>query len=173
MKTSSHLKTALLAAASLTAASVAVAHAAGAPPAAPVAIEHAVQAADHDQDRASPAIIAQKAGLTAALAAGLAGLARLIGFRRLKRAAVATAAVAGKAAAAGAVATATAAKAVAKAVASPFRYIPLLVSLAAAALAGIGLYDVEWAGGLVFGALLATLIMLGARRALALLAVRR
>lgn len=173
MRSSLRLKTALLAAASLTAASVAVAHAADAAPVEPVAIEHAVQSADHDQDRASPTVIAQKVGLAAALTAGLAGLARLIGFRRLKKVAAATAVAAGKAASAGVAATATAAKAVAKAVASPFRYVLLLASLAAAALAGVGLYDVEWAGGLVFGALLATTIMVGARKALVLLTVRR
>lgn len=171
MESSSRLKAALLAAISLTAASVAVAHAADAVPVEPVAIEHAVQSADHDQDRASPAVIAQKVGLAAALAAGLAGLARLIGFRRLKKVAAATAVAAAKVASAGAAATATAVKAVGKAVASPFRYLMLLASLAVAALAGVGLYDVEWAGGLIFGAALATTAMLGARKAL--LAIRR
>lgn len=163
MKTSSRLKTALLAAVSLTAASAAVAHAA-APPFEPAAIEHAVQAADYDADRAGPAVIAKKVGIAAVAAAAFAGLARLIGFRRIKAAAGATAAVAGKAISAGLAATASAAKTVAKAVASPFRFALVMTGLALFALAGVGFYDFEWEGGLVVGALFAALVVLGAGR---------
>lgn len=164
MKTSPRLKTALLAAVSLTAASAAVAHAAGAPPYEPIAIEHAVQAADHDSDRTGPSVIAKRVGIAAAAVAALAGLARLIGFRRITAAAAATAALAGKAASAGLAVTASAAKTVAKAVASPFRFALMVTGLALFALTGVGFYDLEWEVGLIVGALFAALVILGAGR---------
>lgn len=164
MNSPSRLKTALLAAASLTAASAVVAGAHSAPME-PVATEHAVIAADHDSERAPPAITAQKAGLAALATAALAGLAHLVGFGRIKKAAQKTMDAAGAAAAVGLNATVTAAKTVARAAASPFRFMAMLAGLAIIALTGVELFDFEWAGGLLFGALIATTVILGARRA--------
>lgn len=161
MKTSPRLKTALLAAASLTVAVAAVTPA-GAVAAPPAAIEHVVVAVDNGHEKSAPAITARTAGFAALGAAALAGLARLIGLRRLKAAAAAGAAVATKAAAAGFAITASAAGAVGRAVASPLRAAALLTGLGALALAGVGLYDVEWVGGLAVGALLAAMIAAGA-----------
>lgn len=162
MKSAPRLKTALLAAVSLTAASVAVAHAADRPAMEPVAIEHALEAADSAHDRAGSIVTAQKIGIIAAAAASLAGLARLVGFRRIKAAAALTAKAAGRAVSAGAAATAGVANAALRAVASPFRFAMLMAGLALIAFTGIGFYDVEWAAGLIFGALFAATMMLGA-----------
>jgi hypothetical protein len=166
MNSPSRLKTALFAAASLTAATAAMAAAdARAAPMEPVAVEHAVVAADHDADRVSSPIGAKRAGLAALATAALAGLARLVGFRRIRKAAEKTLETAGNAAAAGIAATSAAARTVARAVASPIRFIAALTLFAIIALVGVGLYDVEWAGGLVVGALTAATVLLGARRA--------
>lgn len=165
MMTSSRFKIALLAAASLTAASAAIAHAADGPPVPPVAIEHAFEAGDQGVGRAGPIITAKKLGIAAAATAVLAGLVHLIGLRRLKVVAAATAAAAGKAASASIAATATAAKAVARAVSSPLRYAMLIAGLALFVLTGVGLYDVEWLAGLLFGALIATTVFIGAKKA--------
>lgn len=162
MKPSSRLKTAFLAAASFTAVSAAVVSAAEAPPMAPVAIGHAVTAVDMGKERAATVITVKNAGLAALGAAALAGLARFIGFARIKSAVAASAAAAGKAASASLAATASAAAAVGRAVASPFRFAALLAGLAIVALTGVGLYDIEWAGGLVFGAVLAATLIFAA-----------
>lgn len=166
MKPPLRFKAALLAAASLAAASAVLAVAdARAAPFEPVAIEHAAISLDHDADRVSSPNSIQKAGLAALATAALAGLMRLIGFGRIKKAAQVSMEAAGNAAAAGISATANAAKAVVRAAASPFRFMAALAGFAIIALFGAGLYDVEWAGGLVFGALIATTALLGARRA--------
>lgn len=160
MRNRPHLKTALLAAASLTAATAAVAHAAAAPPP-PVAIEHMVTAADAAPERTAPAISGKSAGLAALAAAALAGLARFIGLGRIKSALAVGAAAAGEAASAGLAATQSAVKAVGRVIASPFRAVALFAGLAVVALAGVGLYDVEWAGGAVIGALFTAALILG------------
>lgn len=171
MKTSPRLKSVLFAAASLAAVTVAGGNvAADAAPAAPFAIEQAYQVADHDEAQAGPSLTAKKIGIAAAAAAALAGLARLIGFRRIKAAAVQTAKAAAQVATFSLAATKVAAHAVLRAAASPFRFAMLIAGLAFVAFTGIGFYDVEWAAGLVFGALFAGTALLGfskVRRALA------
>lgn len=152
------LKTALLAAGSLAAASVAFANAADAPATHPVAIEHAVTATDHGElDRPAPAL-AKQAGLAVIAAGALAALLRAIGFQRISALAKATAATAGRAAAAGADLTVKAARSVARAVSVPVRYLAALAGLGVAAIAGIGVFDLEWTGGLVVGAGLASVV---------------
>lgn len=154
MKTSSRIKTALLAAVSLTAASVAVAHAANPAPVEPVTIEHAVQSADQDALNATERPGAVKGwALGGLLAAALAGIARLIGFRKIGAAATSTARVAGDAA-----------KAVVRAASSPLRFVLLIAGLALVAFAGVGFYDLEWTAGLILGAFIAATVLLGARR---------
>lgn len=149
------LKTALLAAVSLTAASAALAPAADAAPVAPVAIEHAAEAADHGAaQKPAPATPLKGWAIYAGAAAALAALVRVIGFKRI---AAATRAAA--------VATGDAAKAVVGAVASPVRFAALITGLALAAFAGVGFFDVEWLAGLAVGALFATTFLLGIRRA--------
>jgi hypothetical protein len=158
MKTSSRLKTALLAAASLTAAMAATAHAADRAPIEPVAIEHAIIAADQGEvDKAAPAPAVRGWALAGAAAAALAAIARLIGFKKIAAAAKA----AGPATVA---AGAAAVKAVGRAVASPVRFVLLMAGLGVFALTGVGLYDIEWAGGLVAGVLVATTFFIGMRK---------
>jgi hypothetical protein len=156
MKTSARLKTALLAAASLTAAMAATAHAADRAPIEPVAIEHAIIAADQGEaDKAAPAV--RGWALAGAAAAALAAIARLIGFRKI--------AAAAKAAGPAVVAAGGAAvKAVGRAVASPVRFVLLMAGLGVFALTGVGFYDFEWAGGLVAGVLVATTFFIGLRK---------
>ena len=173
MTTSLRLKTALLAAASLTAASIAVAQASDAAPIEPVAIEHAVHVADHEADRAGPDVTAKKLGIAALGAAAIAGFARLIGWRRVKAAAAATTRFAGEAASAGVAATAAAARAVGRAVGSPIRFALFFASLGLFALTGVGLYDVEWMGGIVVGAIGAASLLIGAREARKAFAFKR
>lgn len=170
MTPSSRLKTALLAAASLTAATVAIAHQADAAPYEPVAIEHAAASVDHDADRDAnqggvPAA-AGKIGIAAAAAAAavFAGLLRLIGLDRLKAAVSAAANGLVEAARAGVAVTAAASKAVIRAASSPLRFVAMVAGLSAIGFAGIGFYDLEWAGGLVVGAAAASLVFLGAGR---------
>lgn len=168
MTPSSRLKTALLAAASLTAATVAIAHQGDAAPYEPVAIEHAAASVDHDADRdvnqgGVPAA-AGKIGIAAAAAAVFAGLLRLIGLDRLKAAVSAAANGLVEAARAGVAVTAAASKAVIRAASSPLRFVAMIAGLSAIGFAGIGFYDLEWAGGLVVGAAAASLIFLGAGR---------
>lgn len=161
MIASRNMKTVLLAAASLTAASVAVAHAANQAPMEPVAIEHAVVAADHGDEPSAAGITVKKLGMAGAAALLLAGLARLLGVRRVKAAAQATAEFAGRAVTAGAEATVSAAKAVARAASSPFRFAAIFAVLSAVGLAGVGLYDVEWVGGFAIGIALSALVLVG------------
>jgi hypothetical protein len=69
-----------------------------------------------------------------------------------------------KAAHAAAKAPAAAMKAVAKTTSGPMRYAIIMASLGLTAFMGIGVYDVEWIGGLVIGAALVGLSWYGARR---------
>lgn len=162
--THARMKTAFLAAASLTAASMAIAPAIAATPMEPVAIEHVIVAPDHEAERAGPAINARGIGIAAAALAALAGLVRLVGLRRLKSAAIAAATASGKVVAAGADATVAVVKTAARAVSSPLRFLLLMAGLGLFALTGLGLYDIEWAGGLIVGAAMTGLALLGAAR---------
>ena len=156
MKTSVRLKTALLAAASLTAAAT-VAHAADGPPTEPVATEHVLQLSDHNADKTATPGGSVKAWTIAGIAAAaLTSLARLIGFRKI-------AAATHRGAEAVIDLSARAARVVARAVSSPFRFATLTIGLGVFALAGLGLYDVEWAGGLIAGLLIAASVILRAR----------
>lgn len=156
------MKAGLLAAASVMAASAALSPAGASdldPAAAPatIAVEAPVIAngADHaDQEKApqNAPLGAKKWALLAAAAGALAGLVKLIGARKVADA-VAEGAV--KTARAAATSASGAARAVGRAVSSPLRFLALLFGLALFALAGVGLYDVEWLGGLLSGAALA------------------
>jgi len=148
-------KAAMLAAVSVIAASAALSPAgasdmdmAGYP--AIVAVEtprNLAHAADHVTDEKPMGV--KKWALIAAAAGALAGLVKLIGARRVAEivteSAVKTAHVAAGAASG-------AARAVGRAVSSPLRYLAVLFGLALFTLTGIGLYDVEWIGGLISGA---------------------
>lgn len=146
------LKTALLAAASLTAAGAANAPAVHA---APASIEHAVAAADQaETDKAAPASPLKGWAIYAGAAAALAALARFVGFKRIAAATKAAVVVAGDAA-----------KAVARSISSPLRFAALIAVFSLVGFAGVGFFDVEWLAGLAFGALFATTLFLGVRRA--------
>lgn len=159
-----NMKAGLLAAASVMAATAALSPAGAsdldpAVTAPTVAVEAPVMAhaADHaDQDKAP--LSAKKWALLAAAAASLAGLVRLIGPRKVAEAvtegAIRTARVAASTASG-------AARAVGRAASSPLRFLALLFGLALFALTGIGLYDVEWIGGLLSGAALAGVTLFG------------
>lgn len=158
-------KAAMMAAASVLAASAALAPA-GASDFDPVAqpATYAVEAPlVHAADHADEAAQAQKIGarkwaLIAAAAASLAGLVKLIGARRVAEIVSETAVKTARAAATGA---SVAVKTVGRAVASPFRFLAVLFGLALFALTGAGLYDVEWIGGLISGAALAGTALYG------------
>ncbi len=173
MKPHLRLKTALLAAASLTAAGMAVAHAAERAPMEPVRIEYAVNVADHGEERiAAEAHPAKHWAIAGAAAAALAALARLIGFKKINAAIDAAAPVIGRAANAAVRASGSAVRAIAAAAASPFRFALLMGGLALVALTGVGFYDVEWAGGLAVGAVFTGSFFLGARRFRKVLTIR-
>ena len=158
-------KTALLTAASLLAATAALAPAKAAdfdPVAYPTTVQETVvsHAADHaDESKQSPA---KRWGLIAVAAGALAGLVKLIGARKIAKgvgdAATQAVKMSGKAAGA-------AAKTVGRAVASPLRFAVLMAGLALFALAGVGFYDVEWLGGLIVGGAMTCLFVYGAVKA--------
>jgi len=159
-------KTALLAGAALAAATGALAHAADRAPSEPVAVEHAVEIADHGEaDKSTAPHPLRGSAIYAAGAAALAAIARLIGLRRIKAAAKAVGNAAGKAARAGAQAAGEVGAVVSKALASPLRLAMLAAGLVMISLAGIDYYDLEWAAGLVFGGLVSLAAILGAQRA--------
>lgn len=108
-------------------------------------------AADHaDQQKQTPAT-AKRIALLAVAAGALAGLVRILGVKRVLRAAGETAGatvrVAGRAASA-------AGRAVFRAARSPLRFLAWMTGLMLFALTGVGLYDVEWLGGMAAGAAL-------------------
>lgn len=107
---------------------------------------------------------AKKAGLIAAGAAVLAALGGLIGWKRLRRAALAAGPVLAEAARSAAKAPAAVVRAAGAAMARPFRFAAFLVSLAAFALFGVWLYDVEWLGGLAAGAAGVAAMWMGSAR---------
>jgi hypothetical protein len=150
------LKTAILAAASL-AAIGAAAPAAVSAPMEPVSVE-IVHAADHADAEAGAADRAVNRWLLGgSVAAALAGLIRLFGWTRISAALQRAGAVA-------AAAPAAAARYVGEAVRSPVRSLMLIGGLSLFALTGIGFYGVEWAAGLVTGAVLTGFALAGARR---------
>jgi hypothetical protein len=150
------LKTALLAAASLGAASVATADAT--PAYTPAPIEHAAIATTHEEP-AKPAAIIEAKRWT--LAAALAALIAVIGPGRVMRTLDRHAPLAALAVRKVAAAPAAAAKSAARALKRPLRHAILIASLGFFALTGIGLYDVEWIGGLVAGLALALIAAVG------------
>ncbi len=132
----------------------------------PVRIEQAVHAADQgDADKVGPTSPAKRWAIAGVAAAALAGIARLIGFERIAAAIRSAGPVAKRAAAAVATGAAEAARAVGRVAASPFRAIAIMTGLGLVALAGAGLYDVEWVAGVAFGAIMATAVLFGAKRA--------
>jgi hypothetical protein len=159
MTSLSRFKLALLSAASLTAATAG--HAAASPFTPPAPIEHAADAGYDNAQRASAADASLKAGLAAA---ALGVLFSLIGWKRVRAFLAAAAPAIKKAASAVSAASASAIRATVRAVGSPMRRLSIFIALVAFALTGLWLYDLEWAGGLLAGALIAAAIFLGARR---------
>lgn len=86
--------------------------------------------------------------LIAAAAAALAGIVKLLGVKRVAAAVVQTTTMVAKNATK---AAARAAKAVGSAMSSPLRMIMAFAGLALFALTGVGLYDIEWIGGMAVG----------------------
>jgi hypothetical protein len=158
MGTSRKLRPAMMAATALLAASAALApaHAWALDAAAfPATVEtpitpDIVHAADQTDQKASP--LTKRLGLIAVAGGVLAVLIKLIGPRKVMRAVKKSAGQAAKVATAAAAGTAKAAGRVFR---SPLRFLALTAGLVLFALTGIGLYDVEWIGGLIVGAALA------------------
>lgn len=151
MDSSRKVKAAMLAASSLLAAAAALApaHAASFDAAAhPAVVETPMVTIDADHGDQKAQMPAKRAALLALAAGALAGLIRLIGAKKIIRAAKETAVAAAEV-------TGSAVKAVSRAVASPLRFALLMAGLALFALTGVGLYDIEWIGGLVVGAAMA------------------
>ncbi len=161
MENTRNVKAAMLAAGSLLAAAAAFApaHAADFDQAAyPAVIEAPMAAAAIDHGDQKAQMPAKRIALLAVAAGALAGLIRLIGAKKIVRAAKETAVAAVKV-------SGKAVKAVSRAVASPLRFALLMAGLALFALTGVGLYDIEWIGGLVAGAAMAGLAAYGAMKA--------
>ena len=164
METSRKTKLAMLAATALIAASGALAPVQAGqfdPAAFPQTVEAPVipdvaHAADHADQKASP--LAKRLSLIAVAGAALAGLIRVLGAKRVMRAVKSSANTAAKAAASAATATASVAG---RAFRSPLRYIAWMAGLLLFALTGVGLYDIEWIGGLIAGAALSALTAMG------------
>jgi len=149
------LKLTLLAAASLVAV-----NASAAPPAVTAVSAPIEHAADVNQDQAearAPAVAVKNWLAAGAVAAALAGLIRLFGWSRI----AAALAKAGKAAAA---APAIAARHVGQAVKRPVRSLLVVLGLSLFALAGVGIYDVEWLAGMIAGGALVAAGLVGVRR---------
>jgi len=156
----------LLAAASVVAVSVgAVSLGGGAPAHAAAAPMHHEEKIVAAADSVAPPLVQEasavpsKAWYAAGAAAILALLIRLIGVRRVREAIAAAgpatikvARQTAKATAHGVAATASAAR---QAVKGPFRRVFIFAGLSFVGLAGFGLYDIEWLGGMNAGGLLA------------------
>lgn len=117
-------------------------------------------ASDHADQKASP--MAKRLGLIAAAGGVLAVLVRLFGAKKVMRAVKTSAAQAAKVATSAATATASVAG---RALRSPLRYLAVMAGLILFALTGVGLYDIEWIGGLVAGAGLAGMAAFGVLKA--------
>lgn len=155
-------KIAMLAASSLLSAAAALApvHAGEFDPAAfPATVEAPVipdiaHSADHVE---KSSVVGQRAALIAVALGALGWLVKLLGPKKVLRAVEKTAQATVKASAA-------AAKTAARAVRSPLRYLALVGGLILFAMTGIGLYDIEWIGGLVAGAALSGVAVFGAMK---------
>lgn len=158
MKSVRKTRNALLAAASALAASAALAPAGASDfdaAAQPATVEIAAMEAGPavpDESGEKTAIGAKKWALIVAAAGALAALVKLIGAKRVAEA-VSEGAV--RAARATASTASGAARVVGRTISSPLRFLAVLFGLALFALTGVGLYDIEWIGGLVSGAALA------------------
>ncbi len=161
METTRKAKAAMLAAGSLLAsvAALAPAHAGDFDAAAyPAVVEASITAAAVDHGDSQAMSPARRIAWIAAAAAVLAGLIKLIGAKKIVRAARQTATKAAEV-------TSGAVKAAARAVASPLRFGALIAGLALFALTGVGLYDIEWIGGLIAGAAIAGVSAYGLMKA--------
>jgi hypothetical protein len=160
METTRKVKAAMLAAGSLLASVAALApvHAADFDAAAfPAVVEASITpAGDHGDSQAmNPA---RRIAWIAAAATVLAGLIKLIGAKKIVRAARQTATKAAEV-------TGDVVKAAVRVVASPLRFGALIAGLALFALTGVGLYDIEWIGGLIAGAAIAGVSAYGLMKA--------
>ena len=166
MKHSRKLKAALMAAASISAAgAVHAAHAAPSHHYTPAAIEQAYVAPDHgDADKAPAPAQVKRLGLWAAAAGVLGALVHLIGLKNIARAARAAGPAVARAAVATAKAPVAAVRYIAKSASAPVRFGLAMASLALVAFTGIGLFDVEWVGGMVIGGVLTAMAWYGAAR---------
>lgn len=150
------VKSAMLAAASFAALGAAT-PAGAAAPLEPVTIEHAAPAPHADENARKADQVAGRWLFGAAAAAALAGFVRWFGWSRL-------AAALRKAGDVAMAAPAAAARFVGEAIKSPVRTLMIVGGLSLFALAGVGLYDVEWAAGLLTGAALTLAGVIGTRR---------
>lgn len=162
MESSRKTRIALLAASSLLTATAALApaHAGDLDPAAfPTTIEAPVvaHAADTVVQADHGTKPAHRAALIAVALGALGWLVKLLGPKKVLRAAQKTAEATVKASAA-------AAKTAVRAVRSPLRFLAWMAGLILFALTGVGLYDIEWIGGLVAGAALSGLAAFSAMR---------
>ncbi len=160
METTHKAKTAMLAAGSLlaSAAAMAPAHAADFDAAAYPAMVEASVTATGDQDDSQAMSPARRIAWIVAAAGVLAGLIKLIGAKKIVRAARQTATKAAEV-------TGDVVKAAVRVVASPLRFGALIAGLALFALTGVGLYDIEWIGGLIAGAAIAGVSAYGLMKA--------
>lgn len=150
------LKSVMLAAASFAALGAATPASAGAPME-PVSSEHAPTADQGDAEARAADKAVNRWLLGGAAAAALAGLVRLFGWTRISTALR-------KAGEVAVAAPAAAARYVGEAVKSPVRSLMIVGGLSIFALTGVGLYDIEWAAGLLTGAALTLAGVVGARR---------
>lgn len=108
--------------------------------------------------------IAVKLGLAAAATAALAALVRAIGAGRILGWLRAVAPAAKKAAGAALQVPVAAARAIGRTAASPLRFVMLMGGLGLFAFAGLHLFNVEWAGGLVAGGAVVALLWAASTR---------
>jgi hypothetical protein len=149
---------------------------ASAAPLTPVAAptEISVPVAHAGDEGAGGAAIVAKLGLAAAATAALAALVRAVGAGRILGWLRAAAPAAKKAADAALQVPVAAVRAVGRAAASPLRFVLLMGGLGLFAFAGLHLFNVEWAGGLVAGGAIVALVWAASiRGARALAALRR
>ncbi len=122
-------------------------------PAQPV---QATLVSDHADKKASP--MAKRLGLIGLAGGILAVLVKLVGMRKVMRVIKGSAQQAAKIANATADATVGAA---ARVLRSPLRYAAWAAGLFLFALTGISVFDLEWVGGLIVGASLASIMSIG------------
>ncbi|MEL7486962.1 MAG: hypothetical protein AAGJ87_07090 [Pseudomonadota bacterium] len=178
MKKASALKTLLLAAASTAAATTAVAVSDEAAPYETAIVEAApVLVAEASSAEAPAPIVKPRNWLIAAFATGaLAGLVRLLGGKRtinaVREAAATAAPKVARAARDAAKAPISAVKTAGAAMASPLKWAAAILGLGMLGFVGVGFYNVEWLGGLVVGAALASASAFAAWRARTALSLR-